>query len=161
MDLQQLVQQMNIQKDTTALSDTLKTRLAVIPESAKVGEELKVIGFKGENFGDLYLICTRGQDEVYELKYTLLIKKSQDGITTPNDVQCDETVQEKYKDKLQLIYSIAKNMLVPDLIDALMDKTIVNFIFSGNSPNDLFVLTYLLQCLSLHRFSLNVAFARQ
>lgn len=46
MDFKQLVQQMNIQKDTTALSDTLKTRLAVIPESAKVGEELKVIGFK-------------------------------------------------------------------------------------------------------------------
>lgn len=125
MDFKQLVQQMNIQKDTTALSDALKTRLAVIPESAKVGEELKVIGFKGENFGDLYLICTRGQDEVYELKYTLLIKKSQDGITTPNDIQCEETIQEKYKDKLQFIYSIAKNMLVPNLIDALMDKTIV------------------------------------
>lgn len=125
MDLQQLVQQMNIQKDTTALSDSLKTKLAVIPESAKVSEELKVIGFKGENFNDLYLICTRGEDEVYELKYTLLIKKSQDGVTTPNEIQCDATVQEKYKDKLQFIYSIAKNMLVPDLIDALMDKTIV------------------------------------
>lgn len=125
MDLQQLVQQMNIQKDTTALSDSLKTKLAVIPESAKIGEELKVIGFKGENFGDLYLICMRGQEEIYELKYTLLIKKSQDGITTPNDVPCNETVQEKYKDKLQFIYAIAKNMLIPDLIDTLMDKTIV------------------------------------
>ena len=125
MDLQQLVQQMNIQKDTTALSDTLKTRLAVIPDTARIGEELKVIGFKGENFSDLYLICTRGQEEVYELKYTLLIKKSQDGTTTPNDVECDATVQEKYKDKLQFIYSIAKNMLIPDLIDTLMDKTIV------------------------------------
>lgn len=125
MDFKQLVQQMNIQKDTTALSDSLKTKLAVIPESAKVGEELKVIGFKGENFNDLYLICTRGQEEIYELKYTLLIKKSQDGITTPNEIPCDETVQEKYKDKLQFIYSIAKNMLVPDLINALMDKTIV------------------------------------
>lgn len=125
MDLQQLVQQMNIQKDTTALSDALKTKLAVIPETAKVGEELKVIGFKGENFGDLYLICMRGQEEIYELKYTLLIKKSQDGITTPNEIPCNETVQEKYKDKLQFVYSIAKNMLVPDLIDALIDKTIV------------------------------------
>lgn len=125
MDLQQLVQQMNIQKDTTALSDALKTKLAVIPESAKIGEELKVIGFKGENFGDLYLICMRGQEEIYELKYTLLIKKSQDGITTPNEIECDVALQEKYKDKLQFVYSIAKNMLVPDLIDALMDKTIV------------------------------------
>ena len=125
MDLQQLVQQMNIQKDTTALSDSLKTKLAVIPETAKVGEELKVIGFKGENFGDLYLICMRGQEEIYELKYTLLIKKSQDSITTPNEIECDATVQEKYKDKLQFVYSIAKNMLIPDLIDALMDKTIV------------------------------------
>lgn len=125
MDLKQLIQQMNIQKDTTALSDTLKTRLAVIPESAKVGEELKVIGFKGENFGDLYLICTRGQEEIYELKYTLLIKKSQDGLITPNEIECDEAVQEKHKDKLQFIYCIAKNMLIPDLIDALMDKTIV------------------------------------
>lgn len=125
MDIKQLIQQMKIQKDTTALSDSLKTRLAVIPETAKVGEELKVIGFKGENFGDLYLICTRGQDEVYELKYTLLIKKSQDGLITPNEIECDAAVQEKYKDKLQFIYSIAKNMLIPDLIDALMDKTIV------------------------------------
>ena len=125
MDIKQLIQQMKIQKDTTALSDSLKTRLAVIPETAKVGEELKVIGFKGENFGDLYLICTRGQDEVYELKYTLLIKKSQDGLITPNEIECDAAVQEKYKDKLQFIYSIAKNMLIPDLIDAHMDKTIV------------------------------------
>ena len=125
MDIKQLIQQMNIQKDTTALSDTLKTRLAVIPETAKVGEELKVIGFKGENFSDLYLICTRGQEEIYELKYTLLIKKSQDGLITPDEIECDEAVQEKYKDKLQFIYSIAKNMLIPDLIDALMDKTIV------------------------------------
>ena len=38
---------------------------------------------------------------------------------------CNETVQEKYKDKLQFIYAIAKNMLIPDLIDTLMDKTIV------------------------------------
>ena len=125
MDLQQLVQQMNIQKDTTALSDALKTKLAVIPETAKIGEELKVIGFKGENFNDLYLICTRGQEEIYELKYTLLIKKSQDGITTPNEIECDAALQEKYKDKLQFVYSIAKNMLIPDLIDSLMDKTIV------------------------------------
>lgn len=125
MDFKQLVQQMNIQKDTTALSDTLKTRLAVIPETVKVGEELKVIGFKSENFNDLYLICIRGQEEIYELKYTLLIKKSQDGITTPNEIECDATVQEKYKDKLQFVYSIAKNMLIPDLIDTLMDKTIV------------------------------------
>lgn len=125
MDFKQLVQQMNIQKDTTALSDTLKTRLAVIPESAKIGEELKVIGFKGENFGDLYLICMKGQEEIYELKYTLLIKKSQDGITTPNEIPCDKTVQEKYKDKLQFIYSIAKNMFIPALIELLLDKTIV------------------------------------
>lgn len=124
MDIKQLIQQMNIQKDTTALSDSLKTRLAVIPETAKVGEELKVIGFKGENFGDLYLICTRGQEEIYELKYTLLIKKSQDGLT-PDEIPCDEAVQEKYKDKLQFIYSVAKNMLIPDLIDTLMEKTIV------------------------------------
>ncbi|WP_302567311.1 hypothetical protein [Culturomica massiliensis] len=121
-----LTAQGNVQKDVTTLATTLKNQLAVLPETAKVGEELKVIGFRGESLNDLYLICTKGEDEeVYELKYTMLTRKSQDGLTTPNEIPCDETIQEKYKDKLQFIYSIAKNMLIPDLIDALMDKTIV------------------------------------
>ena len=121
-----LTAQGNVQKDVTTLATTLKNQLAVLPETAKVGEELKVIGFRGESLNDLYLICTRGEDEeVYELKYTILTRKSQDGLTTPSEIPCNETVQEKYKDKLQFIYSIAKNMLIPDLIDALMDKTIV------------------------------------
>lgn len=112
--------------EISALAPTFQYQLAVLPETAKVGEELKVIGFKGETLNNLYLICTRGEDEeVYELKYTMLTKKSQDGITTPNDIQCDETVQEKYKDKLQFIYSIAKNMFVPALVELLLDKTIV------------------------------------
>ena len=104
-----LIAQGNVQKDVSALAETLKTQLAVFPEAIKVGEELKVIGFKGETLNDLYLICTRGEDEeVYELKYTILTRKSQ-----------------KYKDKLQFIYSIAKNMFVPALVELLLDKTIV------------------------------------
>ena len=75
---------------------------------------------------DLYLICTRGEDEeVYELKYTILTRKSQDGLTTPSEIPCNETVQEKDKDKLQFIYSIAKNMFVPALVELLLDKPIV------------------------------------
>ena len=102
-----LIAQGNVQKDVSALAETLKTQLAVFPEAIKVGEELKVIGFKGETLNDLYLICTRGEDEeVYELKYTILTRKSQDGLTTPSEIPCNETVQEKYKDKLQFIYSI-------------------------------------------------------
>ena len=113
-----LIAQGNVQKDVSALAETLKTQLAVFPEAIKVGEELKVIGFKGETLNDLYLICTRGEDEeVYELKYTIL--------TTPSEIPCNETVQEKYKDKLQFIYSIAKNMFVPALVELLLDKTIV------------------------------------
>ena len=74
-----LIAQGNVQKDVSALAETLKTQLAVFPEAIKVGEELKVIGFKGETLNDLYLICTRGEDEeVYELKYTILTRKSQD-----------------------------------------------------------------------------------
>ena len=115
-----LIAQGNVQKDVSALAETLKTQLAVFPE------ELKVIGFKGETLNDLYLICTRGEDEeVYELKYTILTRKSQDGLTTPSEIPCNETVQEKYKDKLQFIYSIAKNMFVPALVELLLDKTIV------------------------------------
>lgn len=73
-----LIAQGNVQKDVSALAETLKTQLAVFPEAIKVGEELKVIGFKGETLNDLYLICTRGEDEeVYELKYTILTRKSQ------------------------------------------------------------------------------------
>ena len=69
-----LIAQGNVQKDVSALAETLKTQLAVFPEAIKVGEELKVIGFKGETLNDLYLICTRGEDEeVYELKYLSLI----------------------------------------------------------------------------------------
>ena len=121
-----LIAQGNVQKDVSALAETLKTQLAVFPEAIKVGEELKVIGFKGETLNDLYLICTRGEDEeVYELKYTILTRKSQDGLTTPSEIPCNETVQEKYKDKLQFIYSIAKNMFVPALVELLLDKTIV------------------------------------
>ena len=71
-----LIAQGNVQKDVSALAETLKTQLAVFPEAIKVGEELKVIGFKGETLNDLYLICTRGEDEeVYELKYTILTRK--------------------------------------------------------------------------------------
>ena len=102
-----LIAQGNVQKDVSALAETLKTQLAVFPEAIKVGEELKVIGFKGE------------------LKYTILTRKSQDGLTTPSEIPCNETVQEKYKDKLQFIYSIAKNMFVPALVELLLDKTIV------------------------------------
>ena len=121
-----LAAQGNVQKDVTTLATTLKTQLAVLPETAKIGEELKVIGFRGESLNDLYLICTKGKDEeVYELKYTMLTRKSQDGLTTPNEIPCSEIVQEKYKDKLQFIYSIAKNMFVPALIELLLDKTIV------------------------------------
>ena len=106
-----LIAQGNVQKDVSALAETLKTQLAVFPEAIKVGEELKV---------------TRGEDEeVYELKYTILTRKSQDGLTTPSEIPCNETVQEKYKDKLQFIYSIAKNMFVPALVELLLDKTIV------------------------------------
>ena len=43
-----LIAQGNVQKDVSALAETLKTQLAVFPEAIKVGEELKVIGFKGE-----------------------------------------------------------------------------------------------------------------
>ena len=104
-----LIAQGNVQKDVSALAETLKTQLAVFPEAIKVGEELKVIGFKGETLNDLYLICTRGEDEeVYELKYTILTRKSQDGLTTPSEIPCNETVQEKYKDKLQFIYPLQR-----------------------------------------------------
>ena len=41
-----LIAQGNVQKDVSALAETLKTQLAVFPEAIKVGEELKVIGFK-------------------------------------------------------------------------------------------------------------------
>lgn len=58
-----LIVQGNVQKDVCALAEALKTQLAVLPEAIKVGEELKVIGFKGETLNDLYLICTRGEDE--------------------------------------------------------------------------------------------------
>lgn len=120
-----LAGQVKVQKDVSVLAETLKTKLAVLPEAVKVGEELTVIGFKGESLSDLYLICTRGQDEeIYELKYTFLIKKSQDGFT-PDEIPSSKIVLEKYKDKLQFIYSVAKNMLIPDLINTLMDKTIV------------------------------------
>ena len=73
-----LIAQGNVQKDVSALAETLKTQLAVFPEAIKVGE-----------------------------------------------IPCNETVQEKYKDKLQFIYSIAKNMFVPALVELLLDKTIV------------------------------------
>ena len=89
-----LAAQRNVQKDVNALSSALKTQLAVLPETAKVGEELKVIGFRGESLNDLYLICTKGEDEeVYELKYTILTRKSQNGLTTPNEIPCSEIVQ--------------------------------------------------------------------
>ena len=96
-----LIAQGNVQKDVSALAETLKTQIAVFPEAIKVGEELKDLGFKGETLNDLYLICTRGEDEeVYELKYTILTRKSQDGLTTPSEIPCNETVQEKYKELL-------------------------------------------------------------
>ena len=60
-----LIAQGNVQKDVSALAETLKTQLAVFPEAIKVGEELKVIGFKGETLNDLYLICTSLRTQIH------------------------------------------------------------------------------------------------
>ena len=65
-----LIAQGNVQKDVSALAETLKTQLAVFPEAIKVGEELKVIGFKGETLNDLYLICTRGRSLRTQIHHT-------------------------------------------------------------------------------------------
>ena len=95
-----------------ALLEHFKNQVAVIPPPMKVGDEMTVIDFKGENPQQLQVVCALGEEEVR-------------GDVTPNDIPCDPIVEKKYGKKLQFIYSFARNMMLDALITTLKDKKIV------------------------------------
>ena len=107
------------------LIEKFKNQVAVLPTPVKVGDEMTVIDFKGENPQQLQLVCALGEEEVKEIKYTQLVRTSQAGDVTPNDIPCDPIVEKKYGKKLQFIYSFAKNMMLDAIITTLKDKKIV------------------------------------
>lgn len=108
-----------------ALLEHFKNQVAVMPPPMKVGDEMTVIDFKGENPQQLQVVCALGEEEVREIKYTQLVRTSQAGDVTPNDIPCDPIVEKKYGNKLQFIYSFARNMMLDALITTLKDKKIV------------------------------------
>ena len=108
-----------------ALLEHFKNQVAVIPPPMKVGDEMTVIDFKGENPQQLQVVCALGEEEVKEIKYTQLVRASQKGDITPDDIPCDPAIEQKHGDKLRFIYSFAKNMMLDQLILALKGKTIV------------------------------------
>ena len=107
------------------LIEKFKNQVAVLPTPVKVGDEMTVIDFKGENPQQLQLVCALGEEEVKEIKYTQLVRASQKGDITPDDIPCDPAIEQKYGDKLRFIYSFAKNMMLDQLILALKGKTMV------------------------------------
>ena len=104
------------------LIEKFKNQVAVLPTPVKVGDEMTVIDFKGENPQQLQLVCALGEEEV---KDTQLVRASQKGDITPDDIPCDPAIEQKYGDKLRFIYSFAKNMMLDQLILALKGKTMV------------------------------------
>ena len=94
-----------------------------MPKPITVGEELKVVDFKGETVSQLFIVCAREDQEIREIKYTWLVREA-DNIT-PDNVECVASVKEKHGDKLCFIYTLAKYMTVEILVDLLKDKTIV------------------------------------
>ena len=59
------------------LLEHFKNQVAVIPPPMKVGDEMTVIDFKGENPQQLQVVCALGEEEVREIKYTQLVRTSQ------------------------------------------------------------------------------------
>ena len=108
-----------------ALIERFKNQVAVLPTPMKVGDEMTVVDFKGENPQQLQVVCALGEEEVKEIKYTQLVRASQTGDITPDDILCDPTIKQKHGDKLRFIYSLAKNMMLDQLILTLKGKTIV------------------------------------
>ena len=98
------------------LIEKFKNQVAVLPTPVKVGDEMTVIDFKGENPQQLQLVCALGEEEVKEIKYTQLVRASQKGDITPDDIPCDPAIEQKHGDK---------NMMLDQLILALKGKTIV------------------------------------
>ena len=82
------------------LIEKFKNQVAVLPTPVKVGDEMTVIDFKGENPQQLQLVCALGEEEVKEIKYTQLVRASQKGDITPDDIPCDPAIEQKYGDKL-------------------------------------------------------------
>lgn len=103
--------------------EKFRTVTALMPKPFTIGEKLKVIDFKGESVSELHVICAREDEEVQEIKYTYLVRATSD--VTPDNINCETALQEKYGDKLRYIYTIAKNMTLEELIKVLKDKTII------------------------------------
>ena len=85
------------------LIEKFKNQVAVLPTPVKVGDEMTVIDFKGENPQQLQLVCALGEEEVKEIKYTQLVRASQKGDITPDDIPCDPAIEQKHGDKLRFI----------------------------------------------------------
>ena len=78
-----------------------------------------------EHFKNQVAVIPPPMKVVREIKYTQLVRTSQAGDVTPNDIPCDPIVEKKYGKKLQFIYSFARNMMLDALITTLKDKKIV------------------------------------
>ncbi|RHR75719.1 hypothetical protein [Odoribacter sp. AF15-53] len=109
-------------------SDISKSKLAgklvTLPAPPKVGDILKVIGFKGEDPTSISLSCMKG-DERVDIRIRNMVKGSKQTGITPDDVPCDPVIEEQYKDRLQYIYPLAVNTSYEDLFSILDGQTII------------------------------------
>lgn len=122
MDLKAYLQNKNENK-TEFKAENFRTVTALMPKPFTVGEEMKVIDFKGETVTQLFIVCAREDNEIREIKYTWLVRATDN--VTPDNIDCDSIIKEKYGDKLCFIYTLAKHMTVESLINLLKDKTII------------------------------------
>ena len=103
-------------------SDISKSKLAgklvSLPAPPKVGDILKVIGFKGEGPTSISLSYMK-EDERIDIRIRNIVKSSKQIGRTPDDVPCDP------KDRLQYIYPLAVNTRYENLFSILDGQTII------------------------------------
>ena len=95
------VNQITLPKGVSEISHTkLASLLVAFPDPPKVGDILKVVGFKGGDPTSISLSCLKGEEQV-DIRIRNLVRRSKLTGITPNDVPLDPVIEEQYKDRLQ------------------------------------------------------------
>ena len=119
------VNQITLPKGVSEIRHTkLASLLVAFPDPPKVGDILKVVGFKGGDPTSISLSCLKGEEQV-DIRIRNLVRRSKLTGITPNDVPLDPVIEEQYKDRLQDIYPLAVNTSYEDLFAILEGQTII------------------------------------
>ncbi|WP_294143147.1 hypothetical protein [uncultured Sanguibacteroides sp.] len=102
----------------------LANKVVTLPTPPKIGDILKVVGFKGDDPFNVCLSCLKGEEQV-DVRVRNIVKGSNQTGITPNDVPCDPVIEKQYKDRLEYIYPLAVNTNYGDLFSILEGQNII------------------------------------